>query len=56
MLKRKGKFVKVKASSVQEAKSIAGARNPDYVPVSAIQRRVVYKEYMVRMRPRKRRK
>ena len=54
MSKRKGKFVKVKASSAQEAKSIAGARNPNYVSVSAIHRRVVYKEYMVRMRPRKR--
>ena len=56
MSKRKGKYVKVKARNAQEAKSIAGARNANYVPVDAIQRRVVYKEYMVRMRPRKRRK
>lgn len=51
---RKGKVVKVKARNGTEAMSIARARYPNWVPVSAFQERVIYKPYRVRMKSRKR--
>ena len=47
-------LVKVRAKNAQEAKTAARDKRPNYVPVSVSGGRVVFKDFIVKMRLRKR--
>ena len=47
-------LVKVRAKNAQEAMTAARDKRPNYVPISASGGRVVYRDYIVKMRPKKR--